>query len=283
MTSRAGRALLLLAVLLTGCPSTPASARAVTRTEVQRLARSAAQDDPAALAALRAVDRVDGVPTDVGGALTGAGGPSLRQRLALLARPGPAATDVTATPRAHAILAERRFHALRHRGLFDGAVTAVTRWLEDLLPDASGISVGPPLAAAALGALAIGAVLAGRLIRRGVRAGAIPAASSPPPAVTAAELERLAADADGAGDHAGAVRLRFRAGLLRLGQDGTLGYRASLSSREASRALGSARFDTLARDFDAVAYGDQHAGPEESTRARDGWRELLAEHAGRRP
>ena len=72
-----------------------ARADAVSGAELRDLAR-AARDDPAALARLRRVDRVDGAPVDVGAALRGARGAQLRARLALLAaaprRVAPAAT-----------------------------------------------------------------------------------------------------------------------------------------------------------------------------------------------
>ncbi|HET9727886.1 MAG TPA: hypothetical protein VFR41_00620, partial [Acidimicrobiia bacterium] len=70
-----------------------------------------------------------------------------------------------------------------------------------------------------------------------------------------AELEREADRAERAGDHGLAIRLRFRAGLLRLGDRGTIQYRPSIATGEVRAALGSETFDDLAHTFDAVAYG----------------------------
>jgi hypothetical protein len=92
-----------------------------------------------------------------------------------------------------------------------------------------------------------------------------------------AELERLADEAERRGDLEVALRLRFRAGLLRLGRAKALPLRPSLRTREARRALGSSRFDRLARDFDEIVYGRRPPRPEDVAAARTEWPELLAE------
>jgi hypothetical protein len=91
------------------------------------------------------------------------------------------------------------------------------------------------------------------------------------------ELERLADEAEGRGDLEVALRLRFRAGLLRLGRARALPLRPSLRTREARRALRSSRFDRLARDFDEVVYGRRPPRPEDVAAARTEWPALLAE------
>ena len=53
------------------------------------------------------------------------------------------------------------------------------------------------------------------------------------------ELERAADDAERDGDLDRALRLRFRAGLLRLGDRGAIRYRPSVTTSEVRRALGS--------------------------------------------
>jgi hypothetical protein len=90
------------------------------------------------------------------------------------------------------------------------------------------------------------------------------------------ELERLAdtAERDGRLDHA--LRLRFRAGLLRLGDRGAIRYRPSLTTNEVRRALGSESFDELARAFEAVAYGGRDAVPPDLEVARRTWPEIVA-------
>jgi hypothetical protein len=92
-----------------------------------------------------------------------------------------------------------------------------------------------------------------------------------------AELERLADEAERRGDLELALRLRFRAGLLRLGRARALPLRPSLRTREARRALRSPRFDRLALDFDEVVYGRRPPRPEDVATARTEWSELLAE------
>jgi hypothetical protein len=92
-----------------------------------------------------------------------------------------------------------------------------------------------------------------------------------------AELERLADEAERRGDLEVALRLRFRAGLLRLGRARALPLRPSLRTREARRALGSARFDRLARDFDEVVYGGRPPREADVETARSEWPQVVAE------
>ncbi len=85
------------------------------------------------------------------------------------------------------------------------------------------------------------------------------------------ELERAAVEAERCGDLEQALRLRFRAGLLRLGRRGAIEYRPSLTTGEVRRALGSQTFDDLARTFEEVAYGGREAGPPDLDTARREW------------
>jgi hypothetical protein len=91
------------------------------------------------------------------------------------------------------------------------------------------------------------------------------------------ELERLADEAERRGDLEVALRLRFRAGLLRLGRAQAVPVRPSLRTREARRALRNPRFDRLARDFDEVVYGRRPPLPADVAAARSEWPELLQE------
>jgi hypothetical protein len=95
------------------------------------------------------------------------------------------------------------------------------------------------------------------------------------------ELERAADAAERDGDLARAVRLRFRAGLLRLGDRGAIEYRPSVTTGEVRRTLGSNRFDELAGTFEAVTYGGRSADPPDVDAARREWPNVL-EEAGRR-
>jgi hypothetical protein len=91
-----------------------------------------------------------------------------------------------------------------------------------------------------------------------------------------ARLERDAAAAAARGDHALAVRLRFRAGLLRLDHDAhVIHYRPGLGNQEVRDTLGEPRFDDLADTFDRVTYGDAEAEPLDSDTARAEWPEVV--------
>ena len=151
----------------------------------------------------------------------------------------------------------------------------VWRWLGDVF------SHVPPLLLLFLAfAVVVGAITYAVLMvrtRRGVpvtsrRAGRVPGEESEDPN----ELERLAdvAEREGRLDHA--LRLRFRAGLLRLGTRGAIKYRPSLTTGEVRRALGSESFDELARTFEAVAYGGRDAALPDLERARQSWPEVVA-------
>ena len=72
-----------------------------------------------------------------------------------------------------------------------------------------------------------------------------------------------------------ALRLRFRAGLLRLDARGAIVYRPSISTREVSRKLRSEDFDALAVTFDDVVYGGRAAEDADVEEARSRWREVV--------
>ncbi len=90
------------------------------------------------------------------------------------------------------------------------------------------------------------------------------------------ELERAAEVAERSGELDRALRLRFRAGLLRLGDRGAIRYRPSVTTSEVRRALGSETFDELARTFEAVAYGGRDAAPPDLDTARREWPRVVA-------
>jgi len=94
-------------------------------------------------------------------------------------------------------------------------------------------------------------------------------------------LEREADEAERSGDLERAVRLRFRAGLLRLGDRGVIRYRPSVMTGEVRRTLRSERFDGLAGTFEAVTYGGRTAEHPDVDAARREWPHVL-EESGRR-
>jgi len=95
------------------------------------------------------------------------------------------------------------------------------------------------------------------------------------------DLERAADAAERDCDLARALRLRFRAGLLRLGDRGAIRYRPSVTTGEVRRTLGSRRFDDLAGAFEAVTYGGRPAERPDVDASRREWPSVL-EEAGRR-
>ena len=81
-----------------------------------------------------------------------------------------------------------------------------------------------------------------------------------------AALEREADRAAAAGEWETAVRLRFRAGLLRLDARELIEYRPSLTTGEVAAAVGSPTFERVGADFDAIAYGGRAAGEQDDGR-----------------
>ena len=74
-----------------------------------------------------------------------------------------------------------------------------------------------------------------------------------------ASLERDADRAAAAGEWESAVRLRFRAGLLRLDARELIEYRPSLTTGEVADAVASPAFERVGADFDEIAYGGRTA------------------------
>ncbi len=100
--------------------------------------------------------------------------------------------------------------------------------------------------------------------------------------VSAAELELAAAGAEASGHLEEAVRLRFRAGLLRLGDAGVIRYSDSISTAAVRSRVGSADFDAVAGTFDRVHYGKLSADQGDVDDARERWGRVLESVQGRR-
>lgn len=96
-----------------------------------------------------------------------------------------------------------------------------------------------------------------------------------------AALERAARDAERRGDFDAAVRLRFRAGLVRVAAARRIEWRPSLTSAGVARAVRSPAFDELAAAFDAIVYGGRRAGAADAEAARAKWRQVLEETGAR--
>jgi hypothetical protein len=91
-----------------------------------------------------------------------------------------------------------------------------------------------------------------------------------------AALDAAAAQAEARGDLALAVRLRFRAGLVRLDRDArAITYRPSMPTVAVRAELESPTFDGLADTFEDITYGGAEAEPTDTAEARRDWPRVL--------
>jgi hypothetical protein len=182
------------------------------------------------------------------------------------------------------ILADERFHPRRGPRPFAGffrrlgelVVDPILRFFRsigDAFPDVGTV----PWLLLAVAVVAAAALLTARLSARQSRRrfAGDRAVGGDEEGLDPDELERRAADAEGRGELGTALRLRFRAGLLRLADAGVLRLRPGLTNAAVSRALRSPRFDELALDFDEVAYGGRPATPDDIAAARSAWPAVL--------
>jgi Domain of unknown function (DUF4129) len=193
----------------------------------------------------------------------------------------PLADAVAARREAAAILKQGRFHDPSvprplHGVLHDigKALQAVGHAVTHAVDRVGGIVPGGAVAVwvvLGLTLLAAIALLARRYSRRALLREPRGGASRTGALERAADLERAAAGAEREGRFEDAVRLRFRAGLARLGEEGTIRKARSTPNAQLSRALHSADFDALARRFDEIAYGASPAQSADAEEARRRW------------
>ena len=274
----------LVAALALAAPA-PAAAEEVTAAELSALAERAGADETARERLLE-VDSVDGRPVDVRAALAGGEGEDLARRAEVLAagvrEAGASRSPADDRRRAQSVLEQRRFRGAdvprpfaRPLEWLGDRLQPIADWLEGLGDDVPG---GPIVLWMALSALIVAAALAitsTTIRRRAVaieraRAAALPASEDP------RALEREADSAERDGDWERAVRLRFRAGLLRLDRRHVIDYRPSLTTGEVARAVASPAFGEVGERFDAIAYGGRPAERQDAEHARRGWAEVLA-------
>jgi hypothetical protein len=290
MKARLAATVLAAAALIAAVPA-PASATAVTRTELSALA-DRAQSDPAALSQLEEVDLVDNRPYAVADALRGAHGAELRRRLteiaALAPHDGAAPKAADARGDAHDIVSSKRYEGSDLPRPFKRVLDRIGEWLQpardwirNAFDDLAGVIPGGDITLWSITAgllLALLATLGSRTLRDHAQAGAEARdAAARPGRRTPAELERAADQAERDGDLEAALRLRFRAGLLRLDARHAITFRPSISTREVSRALNSPEFDQLAALFDGVVYGGREPSRVDIEASRRGWDTVLKE------
>ncbi len=186
-----------------------------------------------------------------------------------------------ARTQARQILNERRFKGSSVPRPFAGLL----RWLGDRLQpvvdvfDRLSLRVGRGLfwSLVAVLVLVAAALLARGSIRRHAAAAARTARAGSPSRESPAALEREAERAAAAGEWEAAVRLRFRAGLLRLDARELIEYRPSLTTGEVAETIFSPAFDRVGADFDEIAYGGRPAGEADEAASREGWERVLSE------
>jgi hypothetical protein len=274
---------LVVATLVLAVPAT-AAADAVSSAELAALGVRAAHDAQAQ-DQLLAVDAVDGQRVDVRAALAGARGDDITARTRLIVQllgqqEGSPAAD---RQRAAAVLADRRYTGTK----LPQPLKKPLQWLGDRLQpiadwlnDRGAVVPGGPIALwmilAALVVVAAGSITGTTIRRRALaieraRAAALPEADDPH------ALERTADRAEQDGEFERAVRLRFRAGLLRLDRRHVLVYRPSLTTGEVARAIKAPAFAEVGARFDEIAYGGRTALLEDAEAAKRGWKDVLTQ------
>ena len=274
-----------VAVALVLLGGSGAGAAEATSQRVRALAQRA-QSDADAVRQLTSIDSVDGAPVDIETALEGAADDELDVRLRTLAddpQVAGAGDPSTAREQARAVLEQGKFQESDLPRPFEGLLDAIGErlrpigeWLGDLLNAVSGGR--PDLALAVLVVLAAlaAAWLARRLIARRAREAVnLRRGVEEAKRVGARELESRADSAERAGDLETALRLRFRAGLVRLTDAHAVPPRPSLTSGELKEVLRSRDFEEVAATFDEVVYGRRPARPEDLARSRAGWDAVL--------
>jgi hypothetical protein len=274
---RARAALILAAALALGSPAS-AVAEEVTGAQLRDLAARAA-GDPAALDRLRAIDRVDGRPVDLGRALGDDDAAAAARAAALAGSVGgaPPSGAPDARARAREVLRDGRYREAslprpfrrplrwlgdRVRPVF-GAIVDAFEAVVERIPGGRLVAWLLLIAAISGAAVAISRVAMRRRAAAAAQAAAAPASDQDP-----AELERAAAAAERAGDWEAAVRLRFRAGIVRLDA-------STRTTGEVAEMLPSKEFEALGGRFDAIAYGGEAAGPDDAEQAREAWPRVL--------
>ncbi len=175
------------------------------------------------------------------------------------------------------ILSQDRFGGERET-LLDRIRRAIDEWMARFL---GGLfTFIPPLPAAILAALLLGAMVTAVAMRTSRRRAIVIERErtlsdlirdGDDPAV----LEGRAEEASASGDHSSAVRLRFLAGILRLHLAGRIGLDAGTTVGEVTETLDSPVFTPVAVTFEEVVYGDRVATVDDDLHSRDGWRQLL--------
>ena len=227
-------------------------------------------------------------PVDLAAALD-ASEPELSARLRVLAASARAkpVTSTAGDPKSSAatILEERRFRGSDVPRPLHSPLRWLGRELRRLFDAIAGPLPGGDPVFGLIVATAVAAAAAFVALRLARRAGKLQVElAGRSPRITGDDpgrLEREAEQAERDGAFERALRLRFRAGLLRLARADAIPQQETLTNGEIARRLRSSSFRELASDFDEVVYGGRAAGIGEVERARERWPRVVQE-AGRR-
>ena len=168
----------------------------------------------------------------------------------------------------------------RFNGIADwlgSAIQDVFSWIFHLLPGVPGLILGVAIC------VVLAAIVVWLIGRNRVSATRVDRSHKPSSAEIEdpRSLERAADAATHDGQYALAVRLRYRAGLIRLDRADVIDLRPWNTSAHLTRRLDSRRFDRLTDTFDAVTYGAQPATNADAATARTEWPELVTEMKSR--
>jgi Domain of unknown function (DUF4129) len=184
---------------------------------------------------------------------------------------------------AQSILSEGRFHSSPVPDPLHNTLVSIGRAVQDpfsafgrlvnnLGTHFPGGGAGLWVAAAVLLLVVTAALTARRAKTRLDRSVAEGSTSSPGPA----QLERAAERAERDGRWDEAVRLRFRAGLMRLGERSGLRNTDTTPNHSLARIVHSERLDQLSDRFDEIAYGGDDATAADADHQRRAWPEIIA-------
>ena len=278
-------ALAVIVAVLSAAPA-PALAAEITSQELVDLAQRALSDEEA-LRALREVDSIDGRPVDMQRVL-GTDEDQLRDRLETISRSGAGSPPSdTAAARAREVLDDRRFKPSPVPRPFQGLLRKLGEWLrpvtDALTKIFDAIAQRVPGGDAALWTIIAGVVVGvafvvfSRAARRRTTLISQRTRFRRSRELDPGVLEKDAAAAERSGDHEKAIRLLFKAGLLRLSAMDRIEFRPSITTSEVAESLHSRAFEDLARVFDEVVYGRRPPGAGEVVRSRRGWEIVLGD------
>lgn len=262
-----------------------AVADTATADEVRSLARRAGTD-PGALERLKNIDSVDGRLVDLETALDNAEPEELAERLEILAEELPNPPSISseqARDQAADVLAQGKFEERDIPRPFRGILNEigdrlrpVGEWFVELANDLTGGRPEWLLGLLAAIVVAIAAMVARRIIHKRARdAVDRPGTRHETAGLSAHDLESQADEAERDGLLETAIRLRFKAGLVRLAESGAIPARVSLTSEEIAAFVRSRDFEEIAATFDEVVYGRRAPATADLTRSKTGWAAVL--------